>query len=317
VPENAAQTTSSLIAFLRKQYYHGDTSFAALQPLLGQVIAGSERLTVVIICDGGDEIHWTPYDDGINEILNQTRGERKKSRQPYVILIRTQLGKYIGATVNFPPAVLNVPSFPPLPEETKAVPTSPPPKLVAPVPTKPQVVEPPLIIVGSKVGTNLAQMLNESPATNHAVATSPPKVSAPRVEVERTNFIPKPSPSVLESNVPPVKTNMPVIEIQQTNLISNPPVSVKTNVIVAIPAVPVTNVTVTNAPVQTSETTTTTPVSTGATDNDTWILIYVGVGLFAAAAVLVIFFLVRGQRAPRGSLISRSMQDDSRPPDRK
>ena len=325
-PENTVQTTSSLIAFLRKQRFSGNTSFAALQPLLGQLIADSERLTVVIICDGGDEIHWTPYDDGINETLNQTRGERKKSRQPYVLLIRTQLGKYISATVNFPPAPLNVPPFPPLPEETKAMPSNLPPKPVVPVETKPPVTEPSLIIVGTHVGTNLEEVMKMSAATNNPVAVAPPSTTNPppvEVEAQQTNSISEPVPPAVVATSPPAetaviaaapKTNLPLAEIRPTNLISKPapPVS-SSNVPVAAKEAVVAAPKISAS----TETNGTVAASSAPSDNDTRILIYVGVGLFVVALVLVILFLVRGQRAPRGSLISRSMQDSSRPPDRK
>ena len=46
-------------------------------------------------------------------------------------MLRSQLGKFVGCTVNFPPGNLNLPEFPPLP--------LPPP---APVP-RPVVVAPP------------------------------------------------------------------------------------------------------------------------------------------------------------------------------
>ena len=288
-PENAAQTTSSLIAFLRRQRYSGETSFNALQPLLGQVIAGSERLTVVIVCDGGDDVHWTPYDQGINETLNQTRAERKKSRQPYVILIRTQLGKYISATVNFPPAVLDVPPFPSLFEETKAVPANPPPTPVVPVETKPVAVSS-LVIVGTNVGTDLVEMQKSFPVTNPSVATAPPKPSLPPVETKPTNII-------IISQSPPTVPAMKIVP------------AAKTNVVTVAAVVPTTAQT--NAPIASA------PVSPRATDNDARILIYIGGGMFAAAATLVILLLVRSRRVPRGSLISRSMQEDSRPPDRK
>ena len=111
-PETASSTVSNLVAFVHRQSYSGSTSFAALQPLLDQVIADSERLTVVIICDGEDEIHGTPYDDGLNDTIKQTRDARKNLHQPFVIVLRTQMGKFTGATVNFPPVPANLPPFP-------------------------------------------------------------------------------------------------------------------------------------------------------------------------------------------------------------
>jgi hypothetical protein len=74
----------------------------------------------------------TPYDDGINQIFQQRQTEQKKLEQPFIIVLRIQLGKYVGCTVNFPPALVNLPDFPPLPpppaptEPTNQPPPTPP-----------------------------------------------------------------------------------------------------------------------------------------------------------------------------------------------
>src|ERR1700744_2544106 len=68
-PENAMATETNLMQFLRKQDYKGQTTFDALQPLIDQVIRHSERLTVMIFCDGDGQMGWTPYDDEINQDL--------------------------------------------------------------------------------------------------------------------------------------------------------------------------------------------------------------------------------------------------------
>jgi len=149
-PKHAVQTASNLVSFVHKQSYSGASSFAALQPTLDSVIEDSERLTVVIVCGGEGEILWTPYSDGMNETLKQTREDRKKLKQPYVIVLRTQLGKYVGATVNFPPLAANVPPFPLLPSEIKAMQPPPPPPaaVVKPPPAAP------LVIVGTHVSAD-------------------------------------------------------------------------------------------------------------------------------------------------------------------
>jgi hypothetical protein len=69
---------SNINKFVGKQHYSNVTSFDALQPQLNQVMQGSERLTVLIFCDGGDEIKWTPY--GINQVFQQRLAEQKKTR---------------------------------------------------------------------------------------------------------------------------------------------------------------------------------------------------------------------------------------------
>jgi hypothetical protein len=189
-PTNAATYATHLKAFLSKQHYTKDTSFDALQPLLNQVVRNSERLTVLIFCDGQNEITWTPYDTGINQLFQQRQAERKKSSQPFVLVLRTQRGEYAGCSVGFPPGPINVPDFPPLPApEPPPLPAPANPPVVAPVNTTPS-----LIIIGTKVGTNLPPPETQPapanpPVTNVVVivVTNPP----PTVVVVQTNPVAK------------------------------------------------------------------------------------------------------------------------------
>ena len=270
-PETASSTVSNLVAFVHRQSYSGSTSFAALQPLLDQVIADSERLTVVIICDGEDEIHGTPYDDGLNDTIKQTRDARKNLHQPFVIVLRTQMGKFTGATVNFPPVPANLPPFPLLPREIKAATPAPPTNIIV---VKPPPVAP-LIIVGTHVSTD----------TNDVPKPPPPPPTNPVVA------------AVVKINPPPV-----------TNPSPKPPVVRVTNVppVIAV---------VTNAPATATETNIVAAVRP-ADDTVARHLTYVAAGIIALA-LLVIVFTVRARRTPPSSLITSSLESDSRPPPQK
>jgi hypothetical protein len=264
-PQEATTLTTNLIAFLRSQPFSADSQMAALQLGLGSVIASSERLTIVIFCDGSSDITGTPYDSGINQSFADAFAERKKSRQPFVVLVRTLSGKYIGCTVNFPPGTLNIPPF--LAPPPKPVTVPPPPVVIAPTKPLPPVV-PDLIIVGTKVGTSDVAV---------ARIVLPPKTNAPVMEPPKSvaaASIAAPAPTVIHTNTNPVVT---------------PPVAVQ----VAPPA-PATNV-----------------VLAATNDRKISPWIYVGVSLLAVLS-LVIFLIGRATRRPQSSLISRSMQDDSR-----
>lgn len=158
-PASAASAASDLNDFIKREHYLGNTTFSVLWPALRQVIGHSQRLTIVIFCDGRDTFKLTPYDDGINRIFKQLRAARKKLQAPFVVVVRTQEGHCIGATVNLPPGNLDLPPFPLLPQEVEAltantnVPSSP---VTAPViaPPPPVVTAPPLVIVGTNVITN-------------------------------------------------------------------------------------------------------------------------------------------------------------------
>jgi hypothetical protein len=178
-PEYAATIVSNITAFAGSQRYSKKTGFDALVPMLNQLVRRSERLTMVIFCDGYGEIHGTPYDTGINQVFQQRQGERQKARLPIVIVLRSQRGQYTGCTMNFPPQPVSLPEFPPLPEVVSA-PTN------ASVPPRASV--PSLIIVGTTI-------------TNRV----PPP--APKPPPEPKPVLINPPPTVITSTPPPVVTN--------------------------------------------------------------------------------------------------------------
>ncbi len=172
-PDHAAVIASNLTAFVRGQRYSKKTRMDALVPLLNQVARSSERLTVVIFCDGYGEIKGTPYDTGINQIFQQRQLERQKARLPIAIALRSQLGQYVDCLVSFPPQPVSLPAFPPLPEP----PVPPKPALAAPRPTLP-----PLIIIGTPP-TNRVPPPKPAP-TNPPPATDTSTLAPPAVQPE-------------------------------------------------------------------------------------------------------------------------------------
>lgn len=201
---DAVMIASNITKFIGKQKYSKETSFAALQPVLNQVAQNSERLTVFVFCDGESPMSGTPYDAGINQVFQQKQAAQKKARQPFIITLRAQLGEYIGCTLSFPPASINLPKFPPWPPPPAPKPTNAPPPAPAVVPS--------LIIIGKNVGTNL-----------------------PPPEAEPTN-LPPPAPAVI---APPELTNTapapPTNSVAPTNVIEQTNAVERTNAIVVPP----------------------------------------------------------------------------------
>ena len=299
-PELSRLTFSNLVTFLRKQRYAGDSSLALVTAPLNRIVAGSERLTMVLFCDGQSEITGTPYDLGINQAFTDSLAERKKNQQPFIVVLRGQYEKFIGCTLNYPPGDVSFPTF---------APPRPPPVVVPP--PRPVVIAtnniatnnfPTLVIVGKHVSTNANEPMPDDLATN-TVTTASTNNSTTNSSSPLTNIIvvatePAPPAPVVTSvtNVPatnrvvsppPLK---PVLTttILVTNLVTNCVVNLATNVMAA---------TAPNEP-----------------DQPTRILIYAGIAMLALAVVLVVIFLVRANRRPHSSLITSSMQDD---PDRK
>lgn len=156
MPGQAASDAADLTIFLNNQHYTDKTTYAALRPALYQVIAHSQRLTVIIFCDGRDNLKLTPYDKEINQTFQQLKMGRTDLKVPFVLVVRTQEGQFVGATVNIPPGSLDLPPFPLLPQEVEANPAVPANPAQTPVNAPPPVVvpAPSLIIVGTNVLTN-------------------------------------------------------------------------------------------------------------------------------------------------------------------
>jgi hypothetical protein len=284
LPEQAVTSTSNLLTFLDEQRYWGNPKLSLLQAPISRVVANSQRLTIILFCDGQSDITGTPYDETINQVFRASKAERKKSRQPFIVILRSQFGKIIGSTVNLPPGKINLPFFPPLPEPPTPAPPvtnnpAPPAPAPPPVVVTPVVTGPDLVIVGTRVGTNLDMLL----------ATNPP--------VQNTNSEPA-NPSTTPTNVPATQpaTTSPV-----------------TNEVKA----PVTNTPATNPLVISSaiETNAAAEIPMNSPDQPTKVLIYLGVVLLAAAGLLVLILLARNRRRTQSSLITSSMQDV--PPRRK
>ena len=270
-PGDAVQIASKITSFIGGQHYAKSARFAALQPLLNRVVQGSERLTVVIFCSGAAQVSGTPFDAGINQTFQEKLDKQKSAHQPFVIVLRAQLGQYVSCNMGFPPQPVIFSGFPPLPEP----PPPPAPKLTNTPPPAPATVVPPLIIIGKKsesspvpskvAPTNLPTLTNQPPATE---PVSPPVILSPATPGGQTNA----------STVPPTNpltTNLTTQTIPQTNA-----------------------ATPTSAPT----------LSVENSDTGNKGLIAIGSGLLGAAIALGIVFWLRSRRKDP-SLITRSMND--------
>jgi hypothetical protein len=218
-PDNAVMITSNLTAFVGKQRYTKTTRFDALLPLLNQVVGGSERLTVLIFCDGKGEIHGTPYDVGINQIFQQRQSERQEARLPIVIGLRSQRGQYSGCMVSFPPQPVSLPPFPPLPP-----PPAPPAPTPAPPPPVRSVAVPSLIIVGTTITNRVPP-----PAPKPALTNPPPMVITSTPAPVVTNEVKPPDEvPLMQTSAVPAQPEIAAVPLTTTNAIAPPPESSKT-----------------------------------------------------------------------------------------
>jgi hypothetical protein len=296
-PDDAKTIATGLNDFVSRQRYAESTRFSALQPLLNRVIRESDRLTVLIFCDGEDAISGTPYDHGINQVFEQRRAEQKRTRQPFVLVLRTQLGEYVGCTANFPPGMVNFPAFPPFP------PPPPPPHTNAPPPppVPPPKIGPPLIIIGTNVEPSWP------PKPKPPLPGNPPPTTAIGAATV-TNRPPVKPQSEPPTNPAPVTQNL-VVPVPSTNAIAPPPstppqIIVSTNAELNRPPEPMpaprTNV------VPAPPTHAATPPENSSSDHRGALAL--GAGFLIAAIALAALAIVRARKSDRGSLISRSMR---------
>lgn len=320
-PDQSDAAVSNLTAFLQKQPYATPSQLTALRTPLNGVAAASHQLTALIFTDGQSDLGGTPYDEGVNQAFREARGERSKSAQLFLVVLRSDRGKFVGCTLNFPPGALNLPPFPVQPVITnKPVPALP---VNAPA-TNTGLVS--LEIVGNSVSTNGSKPVESFAPKSVVPIPTNPAPPAPAKVNSATSAPPAVVTNTAAAPVKPVVTNPPVVAAPTT---APPPVTVVTAKPAPVSASPVsaTNLSRTNLPVAAIASTSPAPPKPAAAPATTaqpvppaqptppapnrniyWVL--AGVGLLALAGGAAFFAL---RRPPQGSLISASMDDEKRP----
>jgi hypothetical protein len=205
LPENAATIASDITNLVRLQRYSKTTSFDVIMPEVNNLVLNSQRLTVLIFCDGDGEIKGTPFDNAINAILKQNESALSKSGEAFIVVLRAQLGRYIGYTVNSSAIGVNLPVFPPLPappQPATPVQTNPSPPPRAPSPP-PVIRAAPLIIIGTNVGTN-------------PLPSVPPRVVLPSPPPARVETNPPPPVESRSNSTNAISTNAAPLKIAET-----------------------------------------------------------------------------------------------------
>ncbi len=301
-PADAAVYSARVKDFLKHQTYSRHAGLDALQPLLNRVVENSERLTVLIFCDNQSRLLGTPYDHGVNEIITNTIAKNKVTPPPFILVLRSFRGEYLGCSVNRS-APLNFPKFPPPPTVSKPPPTVAPQVANPPAPVAVTPI-PALIIVGTNATTNLSALTNPQPPA--------PRAAAP-VVVE-TNLPVANLPSAAPKIVAAPAANSPPP--------SNPPGVAARPLPVPQPGIPKTSETppmaaspaiVTNPPPALASNSSNADVDEIVSETSAHWPIFAGVGALVAAAGLTGWLVMRARR-PCGSLITDSMTDDHFPP---
>jgi hypothetical protein len=165
-PDTSKTIAMRILNYLHDQEYGKLSRVDKVMMALQRIAKDSEFLTVILISDGQNYIHGTPFDDKINASYLTWRKEQQKALMPFVTLLRARKGEFTEYTVTTPPWPLEIPA---LPADRKLVLPKPPPK--------PPVA--PLIVSGKKVATNAASISMSRTTTVPPNSSTPPPTRIP------------------------------------------------------------------------------------------------------------------------------------------
>jgi hypothetical protein len=209
-PESRQHTAREVAQFLQQQEFKKTPRLPGVQAALTNLLAQSDRITVIYISSGSQPITGTPQDKLIAETFRSNADKQRSLQMPFVTILRATKGQVVAAAVTTPPWSLEVPEYPdvpkPNPEALKPpAPEPPPPQPVAPR-TSPNVLSP----------TNVIYLAETSP---------PPAIKPPVPEV-RFEVPTNVAANVTAPPVLPPPTNQPA-ELAAAPIVApttNPPV---------------------------------------------------------------------------------------------
>src|SRR5262245_40631208 len=191
-PETQKAVASTVLSFLRDQKYEKQGNLAKATTAMQRVVQASQFITTILITDGSDKMHGTPFDAQINQSYQQWGKEQEKAKMPFITTLRAQRGKLMDFRVTPAPWPAELP---PLPPEVLAMATNTPPKpkeltSATNAPAKPPPpMGAPLIVSGGKTQPPAAgEGITNTPAATIQQANPPAtQIQAP---AQPTNQIP-------------------------------------------------------------------------------------------------------------------------------
>ena len=150
--------------FLAQQKFRGKSNLRPVFAELGQALAITTNLTIVLVSDGTDVIVGTPFDRPINVTYGKRASEMRSAKMPFVTALVTRGGEFTHWSVRgglediglpFPekpvvpvPLIVQAPAAPaPTPIPIPVITTPPPPPVVvAPKPVAPTNAPPPVVV---------------------------------------------------------------------------------------------------------------------------------------------------------------------------
>jgi hypothetical protein len=182
---------SRVLSFLQEQPYEHQGALAPVMPMLDRLIKQSPFITIILISDGAQKIHGTPFDAAINQTYNLWEKDQQKAHMPFLTILRAQGGRLVAYSVNAAPWPVEMPPLPKELLEAKAPEKKAAPP--APAPKPPPPIGPSLFVSGKKsppagISNSAAPFITNAPAVTSTNQSVTPAVApqtnaiAPRSE---------------------------------------------------------------------------------------------------------------------------------------
>jgi hypothetical protein len=218
--EDSDAIASRVVSYLKAQKFEKQAKLEKVLPVLNGVLKSSEYITVVLVTEGAQDIHGTPFDADLNAAYKNWRDQQQKAKMPFLTVFRGERGTLTYHSVTPAQWALDLP---PLPAGLVNPPKPPEPKTT--VASKPPVGKP-LIVSGKK------------PAAETAAPTpsKPEPAAAPAAGSTATSSAPAVTPQ------PPPTTENRAADADTTPRATKPELTPPSTVAaVSTPAAPVTN----------------------------------------------------------------------------
>jgi len=224
-PVTRQRVALTMVQFLQQLKHEKNPRLATAWEAATNIIAQSERITVLLITSGNEPLVGTPFDAAITESFIKNADVQRKQNMPFLTILRAVRGEIVAYAVNMPPWPLEVPEYP---DGFKPAPPTPPPVIEtnpAPVVVKrpdPAILSP----------TNTIFFTETSPPVE--VPQPPPPEPEPPKPVGATAQNPPP-PATMPAPVPapgtPGLTAQPVVAAARTETAAAapPPAAAKSN----------------------------------------------------------------------------------------
>jgi hypothetical protein len=309
---------------LRDLHYEKRAHLDKALPQINQVVAHSERLTIIFVFDGTGVIKGTPFDKDINDLHKQYAREFRAAHEPFVTVLAARNGAAFDYTINYPGTVVVPQTTDPLPPpETNAPPlvaaSTPPPVEITLPPTEPKPPLRPKIEINVYGSNYLHKATAPAPADNSIVAAvtpTPAPVPAPAPAQAPTPtptpappVVPNaPSPAVVPNSPAPVEAAPVAVQTAKTNV--TPPEPERAVAPAASTPPPAPLVTTPPKPVPDAPAHLAAPAAPAAVAVSTSqqaAMFVMAFSLLTIAVVLVVFLVRRSRGGPPSSLISQSI----------